>query len=376
MEILRKILVPLVLLSLLPGPTPMARAESEQAQLEREQRENQRMMSDAQRELDRIDNELKQLRARSRSNDALLKAAQLELRKAIEQVKIQQGRVQAAKNEVRKLSGEINVTTRSIEKSRSYLDRRAKALLKLSLNQNLEFLLTAADATDLEMRMKLLNSVAQADAALIQETISKKNELVGLRTDKEAVLKKLVAEERQLTAARNNVDRRRRELQQLQNRLQQQTASAEQSRRNVQKQMSQIRAQLARIRERLSQLERVFTAPRTFRKPASGKYYRPEGITLPGIYIRAALGSTVTPIAEGEVLSIQEMHGMGQTVIVGHGGKITSVYANLSSVSVKKGQRVTTKTEIGKSGSSPYGEMMYFAVYRDGVAQDPMDFLN
>jgi len=376
MEILRKILVPLVLLALLPGPTPVARAESEQTQLEREQRENQRMMGEAERELSRIDAELKQLRSRARSNEALLKAAQLELRKAIEQVKLQQGRVKVARDDVKKLSGEINVTSRSIEKSRAYLDRRAKALLKLSLDQNLEFLLTAADATDLEMRMKLLNCVAQADAELIQGTIAKKDELVGLRTDKETVLKNLVAEERQLTAARNNVDRKRKELQQLQNRLQQQTASAEQSRRTVQKQMSQIRTQLARIRERLSQLERVFTAPRTFRKPASGKYYRPEGITLPGIYIRSAIGSSVTPIAEGEVLSIQEMHGMGQTVIVGHGGKITSVYANLSSVSIKKGQRVTTKSEIGKSGSSPYGEMMYFAVYRDGVAQNPMNFLN
>lgn len=376
MEILRKILLPIVLLALLPGPAPVARAESEQTQLEREQRENQRQMTEAKQELERLDRELRVLRTQSRSNAALLKAAQLELRKAIEQVKLQQGRVKVARDEVKKLSGEINVTSRSIEKSRAYLDRRAKALLKLSLNQNLEFLLTAADATDLEMRMKLLNSVAQADAELIQGTIAKKNELVGLRTDKEAVLKKLVAEERLLTAARNNVDLKRKELQQLQNRLQQRTASAEESRRKVEKQLSQIRTQLARIRERLAQLERVFTAPRTFRRPASGKYYRPEGITLPGIYIRAALGSTVTPIAEGEVLSIQEMHGMGQTVIVGHGGKITSVYANLSSVSVKKGQRVTTKSEIGKSGSSPYGEMMYFAVYRDGGAQDPMDFLN
>ena len=73
----------------------------------------------------------------------------------------------------------------------------------------------------------------------------------------------------------------------------------------------------------------------------STTYIQNNGIdisTLKGSKVRAVFGGTVT--------SVFTIAGSGKTVIISHGGYRT-VYANLKSVSVKVGQKVKTKQNIG-----------------------------
>ncbi len=360
---------------LVAAPPAPGRGDTEAERLADQRRESETGIQNAERELARIEAELRRLRQASRSNQTRLRESELELRKAVEVLKIQQGRVTAMRRDVEKLSGEIRETGQNIEKDRRQLTRRARALMNLSRLEKMEFLLRAGDAVELELRSRMLAAVAEADIGLIRRTIARKNALEAMKQNKQKLLAQLVDEERRLATAKNNVQARKRELERVQAELNRQTASQEEARRRTRAMLTQIRTRLASIQERLRAISSRRAAPTRFAAPSSGAYFRPEGVTLPGVYIRARAGSPVKVMAEGEVVSIQSMHGMGQTVIVGHGGNLTSVYANLSAVSVTAGQSVNRGESIGRSGTSPYGEAVYFAVYRNGAAQDPVPYL-
>jgi len=65
-----------------------------------------------------------------------------------------------------------------------------------------------------------------------------------------------------------------------------------------------------------------------------------------GVRITTDSGSKARAVFEGTVLSVQVLGGNLKAVLIQHGDYIT-VYKNLESVSVHKGQKVNTKQEIG-----------------------------
>lgn len=103
--------------------------------------------------------------------------------------------------------------------------------------------------------------------------------------------------------------------------------------------------------------------------------------THDGIDLAASIGTRVLAAAAGTVSDVYEDELMGTTVIIDHGSGLTSVYANLSSsVNVNVGESVYTgdilgtvgDTAVAESGRAPH---LHFAMYQDGVAVDPEDYL-
>lgn len=69
-------------------------------------------------------------------------------------------------------------------------------------------------------------------------------------------------------------------------------------------------------------------------------------ITSNGLHLATEQNAKARSIFKGKVLAIQLQPGRKKMVLIQHGNYI-SVYKNLKSVSVKKGQSITTKQEIG-----------------------------
>ncbi|MEK8022795.1 MAG: peptidoglycan DD-metalloendopeptidase family protein [Candidatus Hydrogenedentota bacterium] len=352
-----------------------AHGQANQAELERERREQERTQRSAESELIKINAELTKIKGAARTNQSRLAAAQLELRKAQEQVRLQQSRVAVTKRDVNRLSGEIDVTADAIRSGQRHLAARAKELMKSSRLANLELLLKSEDAAEMELNERFLTIEAGSDVALIRTTVEAKTELEGKKAEKETVLAELVQRERELAAARNEVNVRKNALQRLQNELARTTAQKEDARTKTLAMLREIKSKLAAIKSKLQSIQGRYAKPTVFHAPADGDIIDIP-VSISGVYISQRHGSVVKTMAEGEVVSIQNMHGHGQTIIVGHGGDLTSVYANLSSVAVQVGQKVRRGQELGRSGTSPYGDATYFAVYHADVPQNPRRYLN
>ena len=88
----------------------------------------------------------------------------------------------------------------------------------------------------------------------------------------------------------------------------------------------------------------------------SGRNSLPGGVTYdnPGVSIGTTVGGSVKAIFDGEVTLVNTMDDK-QVVFIKH-GKYFSVYSNLSSASVQRGQGVKTGQALGRAGSNDDGQ--------------------
>lgn len=95
-----------------------------------------------------------------------------------------------------------------------------------------------------------------------------------------------------------------------------------------------------------------------------------------GVEIATADNSAVRSIFEGHVLSIQMIKGANKVVIIQHGDYM-SVYSNLETVSVKKGDKVSTKQTIGTVAKSPTEgrTVLKFYIYQNKTKINPADWI-
>ena len=96
-----------------------------------------------------------------------------------------------------------------------------------------------------------------------------------------------------------------------------------------------------------------------------------------GVDLAAPEGTEVRSMAPGLVRFAGVQRGYGNVVWVDHGGDVLTVYAHLSSVSVRTGDRVEGHGTLGLSGSSgdASGPHLHFEVWRWGREVDPVPLL-
>jgi len=107
-----------------------------------------------------------------------------------------------------------------------------------------------------------------------------------------------------------------------------------------------------------------------------GEHPHPElkGIIVKnnGIDIRSTPGSIARSIFDGEVTGVINIPGANSAVIVRH-GEYLSVYSNLESVLVKKGDKLSTRQAIGKivTNSDAGAAELHLEIWKGTVKLDP-----
>ena len=97
----------------------------------------------------------------------------------------------------------------------------------------------------------------------------------------------------------------------------------------------------------------------------------------PGIDISARYGLPVTAAGSGEVTFAGRDPGYGGLVIVDHGGQLGTLYAHLSALYVREGQRVRGGQAIGAVGATgrATGAHLHYEVRVNGAPVDPRRYL-
>lgn len=108
--------------------------------------------------------------------------------------------------------------------------------------------------------------------------------------------------------------------------------------------------------------------------PTTGKYSLHTGIDIAG----APTGTPVRAAGSGTASVRWDANGYGNYVIITHANGLKTLYAHLSSVTVKNGATVSQGTVIGKVGATGRvtGSHLHFEVYdRPGNEQNPLNYV-
>jgi murein DD-endopeptidase MepM/ murein hydrolase activator NlpD len=130
-------------------------------------------------------------------------------------------------------------------------------------------------------------------------------------------------------------------------------------------------------------LGELFTYPLTGARLTSPFGWRNDPISgvrrhHAAVDLAAPTGTLVKAAGDGKVSSVGFNSTYGRYIILSHGKEYQTMYAHLSQVAVKQGDKVTQGAKIGEVGSTGYstGPHLHFAVYRNGRPVNPLDLLN
>jgi murein DD-endopeptidase MepM/ murein hydrolase activator NlpD len=121
------------------------------------------------------------------------------------------------------------------------------------------------------------------------------------------------------------------------------------------------------------------------RWPVGGTMTSPYGLRWrgirPGLHhgvdVAVPVGTPIRAMRRGKVIRAGWSRGYGWMVMIDHGGQVLSLYAHLSEVQVREGERVDGQQVIGLSGQSgnASGPHLHFEVWRRGWPEDPVSLL-
>ncbi len=251
-----------------------------------------------------------------------------------------------------------------------------------------EVLTQSSSITDFLVRFELLKKIAEQDMALVEEIDrqriiaeekkveleKKRDHVVLLKKQSEAKLAQLESQKKeqqaflvQVRQEKSVIERALAELEDDSNKL-----------------ASRIRAiQLSRSGSGLTGPAGKFAWPTPGYTRVTSDYGMRVHPVLrtsrmhTGVDIGAPSGSPAVVGELGEVIYTGWFGGYGWTVVVDHGGDVSSMYPHLSKITVKEGQIVTRGQEVGKVGTSGLstGPHMHFEVREKGDPVNPWQYL-
>jgi murein DD-endopeptidase MepM/ murein hydrolase activator NlpD len=106
--------------------------------------------------------------------------------------------------------------------------------------------------------------------------------------------------------------------------------------------------------------------------PVTGQRHFHAALDLAG-----SIGTPIKAAMDGKVSTVGLSPTFGKFIILSHDTGYQSMYAHLSVVSVKQGERVNQGSKIGEIGNTGLttGPHLHFAVYKNGRAVNPLDLL-
>ncbi len=368
-----------------------SRRRLEEIRLERERlaRQQQRLQGQAHDVADELDNLERQRQSTSRIVDEI------------------ERQITGLVSQVDRSTTELVLAQDNLAERRAVLERRLVDIYKRGPLYTFQVLLAAESFGDLLSRYKYLYLTSRQDRALVTD-VERLTTRVGQQRQEIVRVKEQLDHTR--TEREEELDRFGQLAQQRSRRL----ATLQRSARETERRLAQLERDAERLTNVLASLERarVEEAARARRAaagagaaavpergtittaslgrldwPVDGRIVFPFGRqTLPsggvvrnnGIGIAAAAGTPVRAVEAGTVALVERLSTYGLSVIVAHGDGYYSLYMQLRSAAVGRGDAITRGQVIGAVGgeNSDFGPHLQFQIRGDNeVALDPTEWL-
>jgi len=317
--------------------------------------------------------------------ESTLKEIELSRQKLSANLAITQNKIASANLRIKELSLSIGDKEETIDSHRSLIARSMRDLAADDSTSLVERMAASERLADAWMALDEVASMKRALGDRIKELAVAKVELTDNRDEVTKTKDKLAALETQLLVERKSVDASKAAQQALIAQTKNQESEYQKLIAQKQTEKTAFEAALFQLASQLTTaldtsripsaasgillwpLDSVFVTQEFGHTTSSGRLYASgthDGIDLRaavGTPVRAALAGTILEINQGAVPNCQ----YGKWVLVKHVNGLTTLYAHLSEIAVKKGQAVGTGQVVGFAGSTGYatGPHLHFTVY-------------
>jgi len=372
----RKLLAGLVTAALLvplAGPVQADELAEQKQRLElikRQMQAQQAAVDRAQRQIDSVTGQLQQIQEELEAATAEYKAIQTQL--AVTEQKIAMNKKILAQLEAK-----------LVERNK-ILSKRLRDIYENGQLSYLDVLLGSTDFSDFTTRLELVKRVLRHDAALIAQIKAERDLVEQKKAELERDRAAILSLKRAVEAKKALIEARKQERAAV---LEKALYERETAERAYQELLETSR----RIEQMILNAQRRSTAAAGSTGSMIWPYHGPITSefgwrTHPifgtaryhsGLDIGADYGDSVVAADGGVVIYADWMGGYGKTVIIDHGGGLTTLYAHNSELVVTVGQRIGKGQLIAYAGSTGYstGPHVHFEVRVNGAPVNPWDYL-
>lgn len=297
-------------------------------------------------------------------------------------------RMANARSEIQRLSTEIEEAEAAMEERRDRAKARLRSLYKHGDTTMLSVLISSEDVGSLAARKALYERIAERDRRLFDSLRTDHEQLMRQREEQNRLTEELrtlrqqqVGEQARLATYRTEKAGYLKEIGDEQRQL-------EAELRQLEAESRAIAAEIQAYQRRMAASGQQVT-PHTGRMvwPTEGRVTSPFGMRMHpvlrerrmhnGIDIGTRTGTPIVAAAPGRVITARYMNGYGNTVIIDHGGGISTLYAHCSQIFVSVDQMVGQGERIAAVGSTGMstGPHLHFEVRVNGSPVDPMGYL-
>ena len=290
---------------------------------------------------------------------------------------------------------ELTRAAREYQASLSGLENRLTELYKMGPGSYLELLLSSQDFADFVTRYQFANIIVRQDAQTYLQLRAEKDSLEERKQDIAARQAELEKSKREIALLSSSLDSDKKRAEQAMEdrayylqRVQSERARWEKELAEEERQSRELEKVIREMQARLGKSGQLTKWTGKFVWPvAGGRISSPFGWRIhpifrdrrfhSGIDIAIGTGTPVKAVADGYVLMAGWINGYGNTVILDHGGGLSTLYAHNNSVSTGAGKAVLQGDIICKVGSTGFatGPHLHFEVRQDGSPQNPMSLL-
>jgi len=277
----------------------------------------------------------------------------------------------------------LSIASKEFYTQKGLLEDRLRAMYENSQATYIQILARSKSLTDLFERSQYISRIAENDKNLLLAFEDARKELeFKKKKNEEAKRQKLLeAKSKQkvitkLSVSRADVDEQLRKYNQQLKELQ-----------DKEDELIRISEELNRKIKNLQSNEKYSGGQMHWPVPSSGSITSSYGMRLhpilhtwrmhTGVDIGASYGASIVAANKGTVIVAEYYGADGNTIIVDHGGGITTLYAHCSKFLVGVGDKVDAGQTIAKVGTTGWstGPHLHFEVRINGETKNPVNYI-
>lgn len=331
-----------------------------------------------------------------------------QLRATKRQVRAVKGDIVQIDGRLQRLEGELEVTTSRLESSRklqsqvqsalqaatvrladtkAQVARRLKWMYIHGEHSVAEALVGSQSMAEFASRSFLLQRIAHADRDLFERYKAQQRDVTLKKRKVDGLVVEISGLKTSQERHQSELGETREDKAYLLGRLREKQADLEQLVRQLDAEENAIQARIAAYYRSQGGKPPIPRYTGRMSRPVNGRQTSGYGMRVhpilhrrrmhTGIDFGARTGTPIFAAADGIVIAATYMRGYGNTVIVDHGGQISTLYGHCSRLMVSSGQRVKrgqTIAAVGSTGLST-GPHLHFEVRKGGKPVNPAGYL-